>query len=118
MASPRSMRDLSARLASMLDYGRRLRGHHPRTAAALATACACAAVWVTASGAWFVWSAWRDLPDSAAIGRIGDMDQATRVFDADGRPAFTLYTEQRIEVPLSAVSPALVAAVIAVEDQR
>jgi penicillin-binding protein 1A len=57
-------------------------------------------------------------PDAEAIKRIGEMDQATRVFDRSDRLAFTIFKEQRIEVPLREMSPHLVKAIVAVEDQR
>ena len=44
--------------------------------------------------------------------------QSTLVFDRAGRPAFSFYVEQRIDVPLSLVSKHMVEAVIAVEDRR
>jgi penicillin-binding protein 1A len=70
------------------------------------------------SGLWF-WSSLRDgLPDGVAIGLIGQMDQATIVLDQDDRPAFTIYKEQRIEIPISEISPHLVQAIVAIEDQR
>jgi 1A family penicillin-binding protein len=46
------------------------------------------------------------------------MNQATAVFDAEDRLAFTIFKEQRIEVTLSEISPNLVRAILAVEDQR
>lgn len=46
------------------------------------------------------------------------MAQATTLIDVKGRYAFTIFREQRIEVPLSRVSPHFISAVIAVEDQR
>ena len=46
------------------------------------------------------------------------MAQATTLFDVSDRPAFTIFKEQRIEVPLSKVSPNLIKAVVSVEDQR
>ena len=46
------------------------------------------------------------------------MARATTVFDASGAAAFTIYKEQRIEVPLSRVSPHLISALVAIEDQR
>ena len=46
------------------------------------------------------------------------MAQATTLLDAHDQRAFTIYREQRIEVPLSRVSPHLVRAIVAVEDQR
>ena len=49
---------------------------------------------------------------------MGDMDQATRLFDDQDQFAFTIFKEQRIEVPLADISPNLIHAIIAVEDQR
>jgi len=46
------------------------------------------------------------------------MPQATTLLDANNQRAFTIYREQRIDVPLSRVSPHLVRAIVAVEDQR
>ena len=40
--------------------------------------------------------------------RIGEMDQATAVFDDKDQLAFTIFKEQRIEVPLSEISPNLI----------
>ena len=60
----------------------------------------------------------RGLPDEAAIGHIGEMDQATAVFDDRDQLAFSVFTEQRIDTPLSQMSPHLVHAILAVEDQR
>src|SRR5436309_371077 len=45
-------------------------------------------------------------------------DAATAVFDKDDRLAFTIFKEQRIEVPLSEVSPYLTKAITSIEDQR
>ena len=73
---------------------------------------------VVVTGLWFVWSVQRGLPDKEAIGRIGDMAQSTTVLDRDDRIAFTLYKEQRIDVPLEQISPSLVEAFLAIEDQR
>jgi len=44
--------------------------------------------------------------------------QASQVFDRDGKLLARLASEERIVVPLSAISPTLVAAFVAVEDQR
>ena len=46
------------------------------------------------------------------------MAQATTLYDVHGRPAFTIFKEQRIAVSLDRVSPHLVHAILAVEDQR
>src|SRR5262249_20079356 len=58
------------------------------------------------------------LPDDAALSRIGEMDQATAVFDASDQLAFTVFKEQRIEVPLTEMSNRVGDAVLAIEDQR
>ncbi len=60
----------------------------------------------------------RGLPDDTAIRHIGDTAQSTIIFDANDRPASTLATQERIDVPLDRVSPNFVHALIAVEDQR
>ena len=68
--------------------------------------------------AWLVHDAVTDLPDETAIKNIGSMSQATTLVDIKGRHAFTIFQEQRTDVPLSRVSRQLVNAVIAIEDQR
>jgi membrane peptidoglycan carboxypeptidase len=77
------------------------------------------AIWVAAASvSWFAWSLSRDLPDRETLRGIGDMAQATTLFDAADRPAFTVYKEQRIEVPLQKISPHLIRALVSMEDQR
>ena len=58
------------------------------------------------------------LPGDAAVTRIDEMDQATVVYDASDTLAFTVFKEQRLDVPLSDVSPNLLHALIAIEDQH
>jgi penicillin-binding protein 1A len=60
----------------------------------------------------------RGLPDSEAVRAVGRMPQATTLVDAKGRHAFTIFQERRLHVPLAKVSPELVRAIIAAEDQR
>jgi 1A family penicillin-binding protein len=69
----------------------------------------------------FVWGAYEitaDLPQKTDIRGLGDMAQATTIFDASDQPVFTIFKEQRIEVPLNHISPNLIKAVLSVEDQR
>ena len=40
------------------------------------------------------------------------------MLDLNGRPAFTIFKEQRIEIPLAKVSPILQKAILSIEDQR
>jgi 1A family penicillin-binding protein len=69
-----------------------------------------------------LFAAWRDLvrdlPDRQAIGRISDTAQSTIVFDSSGRPASTIFTQERIDMPLARVSPQFLQALLAIEDQR
>ena len=70
------------------------------------------------STAYFAYDLTTGLPDRQALRDIGDMVQSTTIFDAKDRPAFTIFKEQRIEVPLEKISQNLINAVISVEDQR
>jgi penicillin-binding protein 1A len=65
-----------------------------------------------------VWSLNSGLPDLDALRRIGDMAEATAVFDSRDKLAFTIFKERRIEVSLDEVSPHMVQAILAIEDQR
>src|SRR5688572_10257764 len=77
------------------------------------------AMWVAVGALmWFVRGTVTDLPDRDTLRGVGSMAQATTLLDVKGRPAFTIFKEQRIEVPLTRMSPNLVRAIIAVEDQR
>jgi membrane peptidoglycan carboxypeptidase len=58
------------------------------------------------------------LPDRTDMREMGRMAQATTLFDREGEPAFSLSKEQRIEVRLKDISPHVIKALIAVEDQR
>ena len=66
----------------------------------------------------FAYGAVRGLPDSAAVRTVGMMPRATTLVDVKGRHAFTIFQEQRLHVPLAKVSPHLIRAVLAAEDQR
>ena len=52
------------------------------------------------------------------LSELAPRPQATIVYDKDGKPAFTFFTEQRINVPIARVSPHMIDAIIAVEDRR
>ena len=81
-----------------------------------------AAVTVSLVGAGLAAWSWlnlvRDLPDRAALSRIGSAAQTTIVFDRSDRPASTIFRQQRIVVPLARVSADFVRALVSVEDQR
>jgi penicillin-binding protein 1A len=58
------------------------------------------------------------VPDRRAISRVTQMARASIFYDRADRPAFTIFKEQRIEVPLDQMSPHLKHAILAIEDQR
>jgi penicillin-binding protein 1A len=82
--------------------------------AALAVVVFLAAGWA----AWFSYDLTAGLPDRTALRGLGDMAQSTTILDAVDKPVFTIFKEQRIDVPLERMSPNLIKAVISVEDQR
>jgi penicillin-binding protein 1A len=79
-----------------------------------------ALVLVAASGsvAWFVHDVTAGLPTASQVRGLGEMAQSTTIFDANDTPAFTIFKEQRIEIPFERMSPNLIKAVVSVEDQR
>ncbi len=78
-----------------------------------------AGVWVAA---WqillFTASIVTELDRAATLTEIAPRAQATLVFDRTGARAFSLFVEQRIDVPLSHVSKHMIDALLAVEDRR
>ncbi len=86
----------------------------------VAAVSVCAVVFFLAAGwtAWFSYDVTTDLPDRSALRAIGDMAQSTTIYDAANEPVFTIYKEQRIEIPFDQISPHLIKAVLSVEDQR
>jgi penicillin-binding protein 1A len=68
--------------------------------------------------AWFSWDLLTSIPDRDRLRSVGDMAQATTLLDRRDRQVFTIFKEQRIEIPLERMSPLLVKAILAIEDQR
>src|SRR3954465_3685807 len=97
---------------------RTVRTQHPRLAIGVLTAFLVVAAASTVGSAWFLVSLFNGLPDTDALQRMTVMDQATAVFDTEDQLAFTVYKEQRIDVPLSEVSENLTKALLSIEDQR
>ena len=91
-----------------------------RPTALVAFVCAIAIVVFATFGfvAWFSYDITAGLPNREAVRGLGDMAQSTTIFDGGDRPVFTIFKEQRIEIPLERVSRNLIAAVLSVEDQR
>ena len=65
-----------------------------------------------------LWALLSGLPGRDELRLLGQMPQATTLYDVQNRPVFTIFREYRIEVPLSKVSPHLRKAIVAFEDQR
>ena len=87
----------------------------------LTTLVVLTAAVVFLAGGWMAWFAYditAGLPDRATLRGLSDMAQSTTIFDADDKPVFTIFKEQRIELPLAKISPNLIKAVVSVEDQR
>jgi len=100
------------------EQGRALFRGNPRLAAA-AVATVALLFWTAGlSAAWLTYEVGLDLPERDAISGIGQMDQATAIFDRNDRQVFTIFKEQRLEVGLDAVSPHVIEAVLSAEDQR
>jgi 1A family penicillin-binding protein len=85
-----------------------------------------AAMLVLAAGFWFTMGAtalaahqlFNGLPDRHALGRVSEMARSSVFYDIKGYPAFTIFKEQRLEVPIDKMSPNLRKAMLAIEDQR
>ncbi|HEX7088033.1 MAG TPA: PBP1A family penicillin-binding protein [Vicinamibacterales bacterium] len=82
-------------------------------------AAAIVTVWVvTAAVTWFSVELLAGVPGRDELKRVGIMAQSTTLYDRNDRAVFTIFREQRIDVPLDRISPRLITAIIAVEDQR
>ncbi|MPZ20996.1 MAG: PBP1A family penicillin-binding protein [Luteitalea sp.] len=68
--------------------------------------------------AWLAWDVQRALPGRDELGNIGEMAQTTVIYDMDDEPAFAIFRERRMDVPIEKVSPHVIKATIAIEDQR
>jgi penicillin-binding protein 1A len=90
----------------------------PRAFFATLTALSVAVWIVVGASVAFVYGAVTGLPGSDTVRTVGVMPRATTIIDVKGRHAFTIFQEQRLHVPLARISPHLVRAIVAVEDQR
>ncbi len=97
--------------------GRWLRSRPPLLAAGLALVALVA--WAGFAGVlWFAWDIRQSLPDRQALSSVGEMAQSTTLYDQADQPVFTIFKEQRIEVPLDRIGRRVREAVVSVEDQR
>ncbi|MEP6918208.1 MAG: PBP1A family penicillin-binding protein [Acidobacteriota bacterium] len=90
----------------------------PKVITALVAALAMVTFLVGGWAAWFSYQLTAGLPNRQALRDMGEMAQATTILDASDKPVFTIFKEQRVEVPLGRISPNLIKAVVSVEDQR
>jgi len=72
----------------------------------------------SAAAGYLFWQMTGEASRAAAAFTLDSGAQATMIYDAHDRVVFTLFTEQRTDVPLNRVSPHLIAAVLAAEDRR
>ena len=87
-------------LVNLPDHFRRfIRAHH-RPFAALIVAISILMWGAVAAAAWFASDIFTGLPNRQMLRDVSTMAQATTLLDANDRPAFTIYREQRIEVPI------------------
>ena len=66
----------------------------------------------------FSWAVAAELEHATGLAELTPRPQTTIVYDIQGQPAFSFFVEQRIDVSLDQVSPLMVDALLAVEDQR
>ena len=64
------------------------------------------------------WRVSRALAHATTLAEIGAHPQSTMVYDRHNRPVFSFFVEQRMDVPLDAVSPRMIDALLSVEDRR
>lgn len=111
-------RNLRARLRGVwLDTTSWLR-RRPRTAAAIGAGLLIVVAVATVSAARLADGIFSGLPGREQLKAMGQFAQATRLYDMAGHPVFTISKETRIDVPLSRVSPRVLQAILAIEDQR
>src|SRR5688572_20620984 len=91
---------------------------NPRAFAAGIVLMALALLFAAGSSLWFVRDVTAGMPSKAQVRDLGEMAQSTTILDANDAPVFTIFKEQRREVPFEKMSPTLIDAVLAVEDQR
>jgi penicillin-binding protein 1A len=106
------------RLFALIERLRPLAERYPRVLAAGLLGVAVVFWWGIASIAAFTYDVTTTLPGRKELSAIGDMAQATVLYDVHDQPVFTIFKEQRIEFPVKQMSPNLLKAVVSVEDQR
>ena len=101
-----------------MDRFSRLLSGNPRLLVGAMIALAGAFWFTMGASALFAYQVIDGVPDRSTLGRVAEMPRATIFYDHQNQPAFTISREQRIEVPLDRIAPALRQAMVAIEDQR
>ncbi len=109
---------LPHRFHTQLAKLRALYAEHPRIVVGVVASYAAVVLAVLAWAVWFTYNVASSLPNQQALQRASVMAQATTLYDDADRPVFTIYREQRIEIPLAKMSPHLIDAIVSIEDQR
>jgi 1A family penicillin-binding protein len=91
---------------------------HPNAFRSLLALVAVVVIGGAGFGVWFAKGIFTGLPSDSSVRGIVAMSQSTTLFDVRGRQVSTIFKEQRIDVPLSRISPHLINALLAIEDQR
>jgi 1A family penicillin-binding protein len=102
----------------LAERGRVLAREHRRAVLGAAIVLMLSLIVATVSAARFAEEVFSGLPDREQLKHMGRMAQSTALFDSAGRHVFTLSKEERMEVPIGAMSPRLVKALLSIEDQR
>ena len=110
--------DLTNRIHQLKAEFEEVSGQYPLLVRSVVIVAALVALLSVALPVWYFASLQQGLPDKQEIARMGEMDQATTIYDGGDRLAFTIFKQRRIDTELANVSPHLIHAILAVEDQR
>jgi 1A family penicillin-binding protein len=105
-------------LAQLRERTTRLIGGNPRGFVWTMVALTAAFWFGMGASALFAHQLLTGVPDRDTVSRVTRMARSSVFYDHQGRPAFTIFKEQRIEIPLAQMSPNLTKAMLAIEDQR
>ena len=101
-------------LARLQTFWARAAQRQPHVFKVVVVVAALLCVW----GAWLTYDILSGLPGRDGIRSLGNMAQATTLYDVSNRPVFTIFKEQRLEVPIAKISPHLLRAIVSIEDRR
>ena len=105
---------LRLKLLRWHDNTRDLAARHPNTVRILAISVLALAVFSSV----LLYQVLSGLPNREQLNELAETAEGTAVFDARGRPVFSIPSQYRVQVGLDHMSPHLRNAVIAVEDAR